>query len=138
MTLRVVVAAAAAAGLAYLFNRLARAPLGRVSIVVLAPGLEETFKTGAALLAGAPVLATHVAFGAIEAGYDLLVTVSPRENLGRRVAAAVAGLGGHALFGALTVAGHALTGVWPIGVVMAYLLHVAWNALVTGKVGRKR
>lgn len=138
MTLEAALSGIIAALLAYLFNRLARGPLGRISIVVLAPGLEETFKTGTALGLGAPVLATHVAFGLVEAGYDLVVTGRNQTHPSRRVAAAAVGLGGHALFGATTLAGYVLTGLWPVGVVAAYLLHMTWNSLVIGKVGRRR
>ncbi|MEW6032500.1 MAG: hypothetical protein AB1645_06435 [Bacillota bacterium] len=160
MSLPVVVSALAAAGAAYVLNRLSRRLFGGSTVVFVTPGLEESFKTGTALLAGAPVLATHIAFGAIEALYDLAPraavpagpgsgTAGPEtagpdaaapEAAGpaRRVGAALAGLAGHTLFGTVTLAGAGLTGSWALGVAGAYLLHVGWNALVTGKAGTRR
>jgi len=141
-------AAFAAAGAAYLGNRFARRFVGKVAIVFMAPGLEESFKTGAALLLGAPVLATHLAFGGLEAVYDLFAGWRARRArapatagagllTARRAGAAVAGLLGHALFGALTVAVATASASWPLGVGAAYLIHVGWNALVMGRVGTK-
>lgn len=162
MTLRVVLSALVAAGAAYFLNRLSRRLVGRGAVVFVAPGLEESFKTGAALVAGAPVLAAHLAFGGLEAVYDLLAgpgragkrppgasasvaaealaaTSRPWARPDwRRVAAAAAGLGGHALFGSVTVATALALGSWPAGVGVAYLLHVGWNALVMGRVRTRR
>ncbi len=145
MTLSVIVSALVAAGAAYICNRLARRSVGTVAVVFVAPGLEESFKTGTALLLGAPVLLSHIAFGLLEAAYDLFA----RRRAARgpapapaaagasgpwRLGAALAGLGGHALFGALTVAVSAALGSWALGVGAAYLVHVGWNALVMGRV----
>ncbi len=139
-------AALAAAGAAYLGNRFARRFVGTAAIVLLAPGLEESLKTGAALLLGAPVLAAHLAFGGLEAAYDLFVGWRVRRGRhgelaglfsARRAGAAVSGFLGHALFGALTVAVAGASASWPLGVAAAYLVHVGWNALVMGKVGQR-
>jgi len=54
------------------------------------------------------------------------------------VAAALAGWGAHTLFGTVTVLVYDISGYWPAGVAAAYLLHVGWNALVTGKVDAGR
>lgn len=132
-----ITAASGAAVLAYVTNRLSRTRGGGRTVVLVAPGLEESFKTGAALVVGAPVLATHVAFGWLEALYDLFAgrRSGSRAGPGRRAAAALCSLVGHALFGAVTCAVHAATGHWPAGVAAAYLLHMGWNALVMGRVG---
>ncbi|RJQ04493.1 MAG: hypothetical protein C4551_10675 [Bacillota bacterium] len=147
---RVLLAAVSAAGLSYACNRLSRSRAGGGAVVFVAPGLEESFKTGAALLVGAPVLLTHVVFGGLEALYDLglgagraqphaptAATGAGPGPTGRHAGAAVAGLVGHALFGALTVAVAAAWGWWPLGVGVAYLAHVAWNALVMGRASRR-
>jgi len=136
-------AALLAAALAYATNRSAQALGGRTAVVFVAPALEESLKTGAALLVGAPVLWTHLCFGLIEALYDV---ASPASGPGRSRAlgAAAAGLAGHALFGAVTVAGAAAVAVtgslaaWAPGVVLAYLVHVGWNGLVMGRVTPRR
>lgn len=154
---RTLAAALVAAAAAYVGNRLTRRLIGKTAIVFVAPGLEESFKTGAALVLGAPVLAAHVAFGVVEAAYDLLAgrrrTRSDRApspvhrpspastgtppstgtRSGRRMGAAAAGLCGHALFGVLTVLIAAALVSWPLGVGAAYLAHVGWNALVVGR-----
>jgi hypothetical protein len=144
--LKIAVAATVAAAVAYAGNRLARAVAGRAAVVFVAPGLEETLKTGAALALGAPVLAAHLAFGGLEAAYDLMAgarggRAGPGSSsasavaTGHRLGAALAGLLGHTLFGALTVVVAGATGgFWPAGVGAAYLVHVGWNALVMGKV----
>jgi len=156
LPLRIILAALVAAGVAYLGNRLSRSLADRVAVVFVAPGLEETLKTGAALTLGAPVVVTHVVFGGIEAAYDLLAgalapgvaaragrgPARPRPvaavAFGRRAGAALAGLVGHALFGVLTVAVARAAGWWPAGVGAAYVAHVGWNALVMGKVAPGR
>ena len=137
MTLPVLLSALAAALAAYVFNRISRLLAGRTTVIFIAPGFEESFKTGAALLTGAPVLVTHLVFGVIEALYDLTVPHPYRSGKaprGRRTGAAVTSLGAHTLFGAVTLVVANLTYSWPVGVVAAYGLHVGWNALVTGKV----
>lgn len=137
MILPVLFSALAAALATYVFNRASRRLTGRATVVFMAPGFEESFKTGAALLAGAPVLATHLVFGLIEGVYDLTVPGprrDPQTAIGRRVGAAVASLGAHALFGAVTLVIADLTYSWPAGVAAAYGIHVGYNALVAGKV----
>jgi len=143
VTLRVLFSALMAAAAAYGSNYLTRGLLGRSTIVFVAPGLEESFKTAAALLTGAPVLPTHIAFGALEALYDIRSTggrpvrrapAGALRNLSGRVGAGLASLLGHALFGAVTATVYELSGSWPFGVGAAYLLHVGWNALVIGRV----
>ncbi len=130
MTVLLTVSSAVAAVVAaYVCNRLSRTRVGRRAIVLVAPGLEESFKTGAALLLGAPVFGVHVAFGGLEAVYDLVTGT----GAGRRVGAAAAGLAGHTLFGALTVAAAEASGSWPLGVAAAYFVHVGWNALVMSR-----
>jgi len=147
VSLRVVLSALAAAILAYASNWLTRGLMGRSTVVFVAPGLEESFKTTAALVAGAPVLPTHIAFGLVEALHDLRASNAaaagggPRAGEGpvpNRAGAALASVLGHALFGAVTVTAQEVSGSWPIGVGAAYLLHVGWNALVTARVGRSR
>jgi hypothetical protein len=154
LTIPILTSALAAAIAAYIFNRVSRRLAGRTTVVFIAPGLEESFKTGAALLTGAPVLVTHIVFGAIEAVYDLVApppggraagALAERQAVGwagpavtdqgmRRAGAAAASLGGHALFGSVTLVVAGMAGSWPVGVAAAYGLHVGWNALVTGKV----
>jgi len=144
VAVRVAVAALAAAAGAYAGNRIFRGRLGPRAIVLIAPGFEEALKTGLALLLGAPVLVSHVSFGLLEAVYDLTAGRDRRGS--RRVAAALSGLGGHTLFGALTVAvAGTLTGAgslgapaWVAGSAVAYLVHVGWNALVMGRVRTTR
>jgi hypothetical protein len=145
VVLRVAVAALAAAAGAYAGNRLFRGLLGQRAVILIAPGLEEALKTGLALLLGAPVLVAHVSFGLLEALYDLTTGRDRRGS--RRAAAALSGLGGHTLFGALTVAvAGTLTGAvsvipqpdWLAGSAVAYLAHVGWNALVMGRVKTNR
>lgn len=125
-------AAALAAIVAFAANRLAlMATRQGVVVKYLAPVAEEAAKSGLAVLFGTPILPVHVLFGLAEAVFDIA-------KPGRRgMAAAVASLTGHTLYGALTVqAGAAMRSLlW--GVTVAAIVHVTWNSFVWENLARR-
>src|SRR5690242_10213665 len=98
------VLAALMAALSFLFNRAALRYLGVKAVITCGPALEEAAKTLPAFYLGADIALTHVAFGAIEAGYDWLTS----RRFGAK--AAVLSLMGHSLFGLATVVALAFSG----------------------------
>ncbi|MDP2873281.1 MAG: hypothetical protein Q8P31_12190 [Bacillota bacterium] len=116
----------AAAAVAYLINRSALRRLGGRALWLAIPVLEETFKTGLAILAGASVVSTHAVFGAVEAVYEVS---------GRRPSVTAAGLAlmTHALLGLLTASLISPGRPAAFAVGSAAAVHTAYNLLVTGR-----
>lgn len=118
----------AAAFVALIGNRLAVRGGDRVAVAVLVPLVEEVAKTGAALAVGAPIVATHVVFGLIEAGYDI---IKP-SRVG--LLAGLVGLAGHFTFGLAAGLVYGRYGSGPAAIAAATLAHVFFNAIVIGRV----
>lgn len=118
-----ILAAVSAAGLAFPGNLLL-GKAGPAGITFVGPVLEEGIKTGSSLFFGAPVPATHLLFGVLEAAGDL--AWGGRHKL----PAALCGVAAHTIFGLVT---YFLIGSgFPVytGVLGAVVVHVAWNTAV--------
>jgi hypothetical protein len=112
------------AALSFLVNRAALKYAGVQTVITVGPVLEETTKTLPAFWLGADVLLTHAVFGAIEAGYDWWT--SPRHG----AVAAFLSVGGHSLFGIMTVAVLHFAGSVILAVGAGILVHIVWNVLL--------
>ncbi|KUK81330.1 MAG: putative membrane protein [Pelotomaculum thermopropionicum] len=112
----------AAAALAWQLNKTAVfwVPRGRV---VLAPLAEESAKTLPAVILGADIFLTHLFFGVVEGIWEF-ISVSRGG-----IYAALAAVGGHSIFGALTFLVFMQAGTAP-ALVAGYLAHAAWNGAV--------
>lgn len=121
------IAAAVAAFIALLANRVAVGNGRRTVVAVLVPLLEEAAKTGSAIAFGAPILATHALFGVIEAVYD---TAKP-SPVG--FFAGLVALAGHLGFGLVASLVWRQTGSGPGAVLGATLVHVLFNSLIIGR-----
>lgn len=118
-----VLAGLLAALVAWPLNGLVMRAAGSRGIIWLAPSVEETAKTGLALLLGAYIPFTHLVFGLVEALWD---AAGP----GRGRYAGMIGLIAHTLFGYGTFwLCRAGVPVWASAGVV-YLIHASWNALV--------
>lgn len=116
-----------AAFIALIGNRWAVRGGGRTAVAVLVPLVEETAKTGSALVIGAPILATHVVFGLIEAAYDI---IKP-SRFG--LLAGFVGLVGHLAFGLTAGLVYGCYRSGPATVAAATLVHTVFNAVVVGR-----
>jgi hypothetical protein len=99
-------------------------------LISAVPAVEEAAKNLVALLSGADLLGTHVVFGLVEAGFEAVV------GEWRGLLAGLAGLVGHAFFGAATQAALHETGSPFLATGAGLGLHIAWNALAL-RLGRK-
>ncbi|MGE5576171.1 MAG: hypothetical protein ACM3TT_03115 [Syntrophothermus sp.] len=118
------IAAVVAAAAALLINRLALRFWGTGVIVWLVPAVEEVTKTTVALIWHAPLLITHILFGAVEAVYDM--ATSPETGM----VAGLLSVFGHALFGYTVVLGLRWFDSIFIGAAAGILLHILWNGVV--------
>ncbi len=134
-TVLALAAGLSAAFIALIGNRWAVRGGDRVAVAALVPLVEEAAKTGAALVIGAPILATHVVFGLIEAGYDI---IKP-SRFG--LLAGFVGLVGHLAFGLMAGLVYGRLGSGPAAVAAATLAHIFFNAVIIGRlpaIGRWR
>lgn len=117
----------AAAAVAYVINWVALRRLGRDALWLAVPAIEETLKSSLPALLGAPLLAAHVAFGLVEAVYELA---------GQRPSHTAAGLAllTHTGFGFLTVT-LAARGTLGPAIVAAVALHSTFNLAVIKRAG---
>ncbi|SFG99655.1 hypothetical protein SAMN05660649_03456 [Desulfotomaculum arcticum] len=99
----------------------------RLMIVVLAPIVEETAKTGSALLFNAGIFYTHVVFGGVELVMDTLRR--------RGVWPGLAALALHSILGLVTQWLYLLYGSPALALTVAVLLHAAWNYTVVVLLG---
>lgn len=116
-----VLAGLVAAGLSWLLNGLLVDKVGRLWVIAIGPGFEELFKTGAALLLGANIFLSHLAFGAVEAMRDMA---------GRQPGSVPAGLAsftGHSLFGFLAALSYGKTESTLPAVAVPLAVHFLWN-----------
>lgn len=111
------------ASLSFILNRLLLKYLGNLTIITVSPVIEETAKTLLAYYLDADVLATHVAFGVLEAVYDWYHSVF-------KVKAVAFSIIGHSLFGLLTVGIFFLSAnIW-LGLASGIIVHLIWNFTV--------
>lgn len=103
----------------YFYHRLGRRVIGG-----LVPVLEETLKSSTAWLLGASLIGTHGFFGLIECLWDLF---QPGQG---HWPSALMGLVSHLIFGLLTQWIFQQTGVLFWGILVAGMVHIAWNSFV--------
>ncbi|MDR1702770.1 MAG: hypothetical protein LBR56_08330 [Sporomusaceae bacterium] len=112
-----------AAAFSFALNRLLVQKWEAVTIVALAPVVEETAKTLSAYYAGADILLAHFLFGLIEGAFDFW---GGRREF--RTRAAFFSLSGHSAFGALTVLVFQFSSSIVLALFTAIIAHIAWNA----------
>lgn len=112
-------AALGAAGAAWLANGKLMYSYGNRAVIYLGPAVEETLKTGLAVLVGAPILLTHVFFGLFEGLWEY--TTCRRGKI-----AAVASILTHLVYGLIALMVYGLLGIIP-AILAAYLAHLLWN-----------
>lgn len=114
-----------AALLSYYINSKALKNMGEAAIIYWAPIIEESLKTGFALMLGGKVFLSHITFGAAEASYD---TWKNRGAAGYW--AGFAGLVSHSVFGAITQYFMYYLGNSSFGLCIAIFVHIVWNYTV--------
>ncbi|MGF7184173.1 hypothetical protein GGQ84_000253 [Desulfitispora alkaliphila] len=120
-----------AAFFSYVINRWIVNDVGDRAIGNLVPLVEETLKTGLALLVGASIFYTHLVFGVIEALYDSTTAINKGGS------AAIVSLFSHIALGLIAQFAYNLTGVFLIAVIAAFVFHMAWNTWIVEIVSAK-
>ncbi|MGI6092223.1 MAG: hypothetical protein GX348_04795 [Veillonellaceae bacterium] len=111
------------ASLSFLLNRVLLKYIGNLTIITASPVVEESAKTLLSFYLGADIIATHAAFGVLEAIYDW-------RNAEFKSKAAAFSIIGHSLFGLLTVGIlHLSTSIW-LGLAGGIVAHLMWNFTV--------
>ena len=123
-------AAIIASFIAYLVNQYLVGRFGAGTIIFITPIVEETLKTGMALILSTAILPVHVIFGIIEGIYDLKTS-----RLG--TSAGLLSLIWHSTFGLVTVLVSSFMGHLVWGLIAAILLHYIGNNFVITKGGLK-
>jgi hypothetical protein len=112
------------AALSFLLNRRLLQSIGSVTVISCSPVLEESAKTLLPFYLGADILATHVLFGILEAGYDWYT------HSADGAAAPLFSILGHSLFGVITIGClFVSSSVW-LGLSGGLLTHLLWNVTV--------
>lgn len=112
------------AALSFLLNRRLLQFTGSVTIISYSPVVEEGAKTLLSFYLGADILATHVLFGVLEAGYDWYA------SSGTGTKAVFFSVLGHSLFGLITIVCLSVSSsVW-LGLGGGILTHLLWNVMV--------
>lgn len=111
------------ASLSFLLNKLLIKYIGLKVIISYSPIMEELTKTLCSYYFSADILATHIIFGVLEAGYDWF----KRGNGERGVIAAVLSIVGHTLFGIITIGIFNLSDNVFWGIAVASCIHLCWN-----------
>ncbi|MDF2499516.1 MAG: hypothetical protein K0Q77_230 [Anaerosporomusa subterranea] len=109
------------AGTSFLLNRALVKLIGAQTIITLSPVVEEMLKTLFPYAFDADIFVTHGVFGLIEAIYDWVQT--------RGRIAALLSIGGHGLFGLVTVLTAQAAGVY-IGLAAGIVTHLLWNTIM--------
>jgi hypothetical protein len=104
--------------MAWLINGWAVTKYRQWAVIFIGPGVEELLKTSLALLFGAPILLSHIAFGLAEAGWELA-------SYRRGTVAALFALLSHGIYGWITeiLAAIGIT----LALVTSCALHMLWN-----------
>lgn len=122
-----VISGLAAAILSYIINTKALKLLGPKAIIYVAPIIEESLKTGLAVIFGGSIIVAHMTFGIVEAIYDFF------NNRGSSAFfAGMAGALSHTLFGVITILSFRCSGSIITAMIFAIAVHMLWNRLVTG------
>lgn len=111
------------AGLSFLLNKMLLKYVGMKAIISYSPVIEELTKSLCSYYLAADILVTHIIFGVLEAGYDWYSAANGQ----RGKWAALASIGGHSLFGVLTLIGlHVSESIW-VAILVASCVHIMWN-----------
>lgn len=97
---------------------------GDAAVLFYIPPLEETVKTGSAVLFSTSIPLVHLVFGLIEAVHDYLA--SSRWG----VFAGVLSILGHGLFGLITYVIYFFTYSWIFSILTASIIHIIWNIVM--------
>lgn len=127
-----ILAGVLAAAVSWVGNRTVLHIMGTKVIVVAAPLLEETAKSGAAVLTGSSLVLTHGVFGLVEAIYDAW------SSWPRGFSAALASLAGHVFYGCVAYFTWQKQGVFWSAVMSGYTVHMLWNLTVMKFIVRRR
>ncbi|MGB9803386.1 hypothetical protein [Desulfofundulus sp.] len=112
-----------AAAASWLVNGLLLSRTGALTVVYVAPVVEEAAKTTFALLLGTSIPRAHFIFGLVEGVWEAA-------RGGRGWAAGLVSLASHTAFGLAAGWLYRLTTSALLAVAGAYLLHMGWNKLV--------
>lgn len=97
--------------------------LGNRAVPVLGPAVEETLKTGLALLSDASLAGVHSVFGLAEGVWELV-------NGPGKVKPALAALAGHSFFGLLVSLTYTRYGHAGLAWASGFLAHLSWNQVI--------
>ena len=112
-----------AAVLAYFINGFAMRIWQDSALLGPIPLVEEAAKTILAFFFGAGILLTHLMFGIMEAVFDW-------QGENKRLSAAASAMVAHSVFGLVTVVAAQAAGMLGMGIVVAFFVHVLWNAIM--------
>jgi hypothetical protein len=93
---------------------------GNKAFITIGPVIEEVSKSYLAWSLGADLLLTHITFGVIEGSYDLLTSRYGSKGC-------ILSIGGHSLFGLVTIVVYAFSGFIGVGIVLACIVHIGYN-----------
>jgi len=110
-----------ASAAAWMLNSLLMRRGGDLVVIGVIPILEETIKTGIAMILGVSVPLAHSVFGLVEGLHDYVAS----KNLG--LLAGVISLISHSFFGQLTVWVFLRSGSWLYSIAAAGLVHTLFN-----------
>ncbi len=109
------------AGIAWVCNRYLVSKKGDIAVIWIVPILEETIKTGIAVLLKAPVTLTHNVFGLIEAVHDY--TAGAQFGFWSAISSII----GHWIFGQVTLFIYNKFYSWIFAIIFTGVLHIFWN-----------
>jgi hypothetical protein len=118
------------AAAAFCVNRLIFRVYYDAALFAHVPLVEEVAKTMVAHFLGANILYTHLVFGLIEALLDW-------RGEAKGMSAAASAMIAHGVFGFLTVAVIGLTGVLGVAIVVSFLAHALWNAVMLLRLSKR-
>ena len=111
--------------LVYYANKIVCQKIGILAVVTYSPFIEEAAKTLIPYFLNTSILITHIVFGFIEGVYDYLKSFS---LIG--IKAAVISIGGHTVFGLITITVISMTESVILAVLLTGLTHLAWNRYI--------
>lgn len=112
------------AALSFLLNRMLVKQIGLKTVITASPVIEEGTKTLLAFFLGADILAAHVTFGVVEACYDW------HQNGRTGMKAALFSIGGHSVFGIVTILLLSISGSIGLALAAGIVAHIIWNVTV--------
>lgn len=96
---------------------------GKQILAIFGPVVEETLKTGLALIFKTPIIAVHVIFGLVEGLWEIV-------NKPHSIGPVMAAWGGHTFFGLLAYVSYNITEQSGIAWMSGLLAHLVWNRLI--------